>query len=386
MQRYLLCTLLPMILFGLELPAQKNSWFSLETSVTGDFIKNIDGGVNSHYTYIGMEEISLTFDFEEMGLWNGAEIFLHGLNTHGKLPSEQLSGDLQVFSNIESGDYTGLYEYYLKQSIGNFSFLVGQHDLNSEFVGTEYGGTFINSSFGISPTISLNVPVSIYPMAALAFVTTYNINNLYDLKFGIYDGNPGDPETNRYNLQPNISSGEGFLAITQLEWHRSVNEKPENCKIGAYYHSSTFQDYRDTLHFVKGNFGLFAVTDLVLISNFDHPHRYFSAFAQGGFAPQSINQVNFYLGGGFHLNGILPKRYNDVIGIAFAYANMSPDYKNKNPETMRGELALEFTYKLNVFDYYTIQPNIQYIINPGVNSDLSNALIALVRFNISLNN
>jgi porin len=368
------------------LVAQEDSWFSFETSVTGDFIKNIKGGIARDYTYIGMEEASLTFDLAKMGLWKGAELFLHGINTHGILPSEQLTGDLQVFSNIESGNYTGFYEYYIKQTINKFSVLIGQHDLNSEFVGTEFGGVFINSSFGIAPSVSLNVPVSIYPLAAPAIVFSYNFNPLYDVKLGIYDGNPGDPKTNRYNLQPNIDLDEGLLVMGQLEWHRSVNDKPENCKIGGYYHSSKFQNYKDTNNYKNGNFGLFAITDLVLISNFNKPHQYFSAFVQGGFAPESINQVNYYIGGGLHLNGILPKRYNDVVGLAFAYAHIGSSYRAIYQETLSSELAVEFTYKFSVFDYYTIQPNIQYLINPGVNSNVSNSLVAIVRFNISLFN
>ncbi len=74
------------------------------------------------------------------------------------------------------------------------------------------------------------------------------------------------------------------------------------------------------------------------------------------------------------------------MGVAFAYANISPDYLHLFPESLKGELALEFTYKFSVFEYYTIQPNLQYIINPGVNAAFSNALVALIRFNISLSN
>ena len=63
-----------MILFCL-VQEEQNQWFYLETSVTGDFLKNLHGD----------------------------------LNTHGLMPSMEIVGDLQVSSNIESGNYTGLY-------------------------------------------------------------------------------------------------------------------------------------------------------------------------------------------------------------------------------------------------------------------------------------
>jgi porin len=364
--------------------SDESAWFELETSVTGDFINNLMGGVNRGFTYLGMEELALTFDLEKLGLWSGAEVFLHGLNTHGQSPSQDYVGDLQVSSNIESGDYVGLYEYYLKQQSGNFEFILGQHDLNSEFAGTEYGGTFINSSFGITPTMSLNVPVSIYPIASLAFITKYSFSHNQLLKIGIYDGDPGDPESNRYNLQPNIGLDEGFLFISEYERFLYKNSLPERYKIGAYYHTNRFTNYKDTLTSMTGNYGIYAVSDFVLWSGFNHPYTYLGLFVQGGYAPEHINQADYYLGAGIHLNGILPLRYQDAFGLAFAYVNMSQPYRRLNNAILSGEMALEMTYKISVFDHYTIQPNLQYIIQPGANPDLNNALVASLRFNIFL--
>lgn len=384
-QKYIVIAsiILGLIISGI---AQTKAPIKIETSLTGDFIKNLMGGISTTNTYIGMEEFALTFDTENLGLWKGGTLFLHGLNTHGALPSSEIVGDLQVTSNIESGNYTGFYQYYYQQSIGNYSFLFGQHDLNSEFVGTEYGGTFINSSFGISPSISLNVPVSIYPLAAPSFIFKYEIPNKINYKLGIYDGDPGNPENNRYNLQPNINLTEGALIISEIEFFRLVNSLPENYKIGAYYHTNNFMDYNDTNIVRKGNYGAYFVSDLVLWSGFNHPDSYLGLFIQAGIAPKNINQINYYLGAGVHLNGILPNRFNDAFGIAFAYANMSTPYKNLIENTDVGEMAVEFTYKMLILDHYSIQPNLQYIINPGANTLLKNALVACMRFNIYLEN
>jgi porin len=65
---------------------------------------------------------------------------------------------------------------------------------------------------------------------------------------------------------------------------------------------------------------------------------------------------------------------------------MSSPVRKLNNTIDIGELALEFTYKIHVFEHYSIQPNVQYIINPGANSTLNNALVATMRFNIYLEN
>lgn len=361
-----------------------SSWVKLNTSVTGDFVKNISGGIKNNYTYVGMEDIILSMDMEKAGLLKGGEFLFHGLNTHGNLPSEELVGDLQILSNIESGNYIGFYEYYFKQKINNFTFILGQHDLNTEFIGTEYGGTFINSSFGIAPTISLNVPVSIYPVAAPAFIIKYEKDELYVAKAGIYDGDPGDFESNRYNLQWNTNSDEGYFLISEIEFKSNFSGNKGCYKIGSFFHTGDFVDYRDTLKSQKGNFGFYFISDQVLWTSKANSSKYLGAFLQAGYSLSNYNFIDFYLGGGLHFNGTLPQRFEDVVGLAFAYAKISNVYKNIYSGYDPGELAIELTYKFRVFDFYTIQPNLQYIINPGANPDLNNALVALMRFNITL--
>ena len=176
------------------------------------------------------------------------------------------------------------------------------------------------------------------------------------------------------------------MFIGEFDLSHYVNNLPESYKIGGYYHTNNFTDYKDTLKNISGNYGIYAISDMVLWSGFNHPHSYLGLFIQGGAAPQNINQVNYYLGGGIHLNGALPQRFHDALGIAFAYVNMSPPFRKLDPLLEKGELALEFTYKIYMFEHYSIQPNLQYIINPGANPNLGNALVGLIRFNIYLDN
>ncbi len=79
-------------------------------------------------------------------------------------------GDLQTASNIEAPDHFLLQEAWYEQQFadGMLSLLFGLHDLNSEFYVSDYGSLFLNSSFGIGPDMTVNVPLSIFPRAGLA--------------------------------------------------------------------------------------------------------------------------------------------------------------------------------------------------------------------------
>ncbi|WP_296703296.1 carbohydrate porin, partial [Algoriphagus sp.] len=248
----------------------KDGALDFSVSVMGDFAANIKGGVRKSGTYMGMVDLFAWFDTGKAGLWKGGQFFLHGLNTHGGLATQDLIGDIQVCSNIEAGDYTGLFEYYFKQQLGSFSFLVGQHDLNSEFVVVENGGNFINSSFGIPASISLNFPAPIFPMASMAIVTAWSPSPDFTLVAGVYDGDPGDFKSNEYGINNKIDiKNEGYLSIGEAQYHfiDTDGNVTGSYKVGAYYHSATCIDLTKTDVEIAGKSGFFFVMDQNLITN-----------------------------------------------------------------------------------------------------------------------
>ena len=354
------------------------------TRVSGDFVNNFFGGFKKGYTYIGMEDLTLSFETSEAGWWKNGTLFIHGLNTHGKGPSEILTGDLQIMSNIESGDYTGLYEFWYMQKFGHFSVLLGKHDLNTEFVGTKYGGTFINSSFGIAPSISLNVPVSIYPVAAPCIMIKYENENKFACKLAVYDGDPGNIESNRFGIRWNVNTHDVFLSISEIQYFVSSGDQVNGIyKIGGFYHSGRFLDYTDTLFNKRGDYGFYIVADQSIFPRSLNAGRGLCYFFQGGFAPSNLNMVQSYIGTGFRYHGILPYRFNDELGIAIACVGISKDYRKLFSESLSYETSWELTYIFRFGGRYSIQPSAQYIINPGANKNINNCLAGLLRFSLT---
>jgi hypothetical protein len=139
---------------------------------SGDFVevKHLNEDVKPFY--LGLGAVQLTLKTEENGWWKGGALSLFVANTHGDNPSADDVGDLQVFDNIEApnprtwtfGKKYGMpnrsffYEFYYQQVIKNFRFLIGQSDLNYDFQYSNYGANFLNSSFGISPEVTVNLP------------------------------------------------------------------------------------------------------------------------------------------------------------------------------------------------------------------------------------
>jgi len=354
------------------------------TTVTGEFITNFSGGIKKGYTYVGKEELTLGFNTEKGKWWRNGFFFVHGLNTHGNGPSANLTGDLQILSNLEAGDHTGLFEFWYSHQLGKFTFLLGQHDMNTEFLGSKYSSIFVNSSFGIMPSISLNMPISIFPMASPGFVIKYESEKNIIYRLGVYDGNPGNFENNRFNLHWSISADEGFFTIGEIEHvQKDGDVEIGDYKIGSYYHTGQFKSYTDTLKSIKGNYGFYVLIDKALFPRSFSAAHGLCIFIQSGITSPKCNMVHYYIGGGFRFHGILPNRFQDHLGIAFAHISLSKNYVNYATESVLSETTIETTYAFHFGGRYCIQPSMQYVVNPGSNKNLNNSFVGLLRFSLT---
>jgi len=93
--------------------------------------------------------------------------------------------------------------------------------------------------------------------------------------------------------------------------------------------------------------------------------------------------VQYYIGTGFRYHGILPNRFKDELGIALAHIHLSEPYKKLSTDYLPYETALECTYIFSFGARYSIQPSVQYIINPGANTAYSNSFTGLLRFTLT---
>ena len=100
-----------------------------------------------------------------------------------------------------------------------------------------------------------------------------------------------------------------------------------------------------------------------------------SAFARAGGAPNDRNPINFYADGGLVYQGLLPGRPNDKIGVAAAIARVGDNARGLDADTgMYGnfyfpvrssEAMIELTYQAQFKPWLMVQPDLQYIVNPG---------------------
>jgi porin len=348
---------------------------NFEASYVGESFNNLSGGIKRGSTYQGMANLRIGFDTDKARLWKGGQFYINAANTHGGTPSCDLVGDFQVASNIEAGNHTYIQEFWFKQTIGALAITAGLQDLNVEFVNSENSATFLNSSFGIMPTISGNIPTPIFPLTSLGISLKWQMSEATSLLISAFDGCPTDFEDNNpYNLKWNFQSGDGILAFAELQHSISVKDLPGTYKLGlfSHYNHRMITDETTQPPFVKNNYGFYFIADQTIWHRADNSRR-MSAFMQMGCTPEQINCNRYYTGAGLNLYGLWNKSGEDVLGLAIARAGI--DRANC------AETTLELTYQLPVTKNLFLQPDLQYIMHPvGTEARVSNSFSAIFRF------
>lgn len=367
-----------LILLSQETDTVGEKPITLDASYIADLVNNLVGGAKTGSLYLGMANIVVGLNTESAGLWKGGLLLINASNTHGGQPSGKLIGDIQVASNIESGNHLFMQELWFRQEFERVALTGGLQDLNVEFANTENGSLFLNSSFGILPTISCNLPAPIFPLTALGLSIKWQVSDKTSWLAAIYDGSPTDFENNPYNVRWELNSEGGALAISEMHYSLNLINKPGTYKFGVYthHHSSTFPEESGNGTSYKTNYGFYAIADQT-IWKASKENRSLGMFIQFGITPKRYNYNYYYAGIGFNYAGLVNRKGGDVIGIALAHAGLKGNAGN--------ETTLELSYRLLLTEDIFIQPDFQYISNPaGTAEKINNSFVAVLRFGIKL--
>ena len=356
--------------------ADEESPYSFEAVYTADYFENIDGGLKEGSAY--MDNFDVVFDIDAEKLWgiSGGSFHLHVLHNNSTTFSD-LVGDAQVVSNIDNTSVIRLYEMWWEQNTGSHSIKFGLYDLNSEFDSIEPAGLFMNSSHGIGADYAQsgeNGP-SIFPTTSLTFRYSYQFSDDFQIQAAILDGSSGDADDPRKNTI-DLDSSDLLIAI---EANYTINNT--RLGIGSWNYTNE-SEHLDALR-AENNSGIYGIIQHQFLSA-DKDDKSLTGWLRIGSADDDINQFDSYIGTGLVLSNFVQSRPDDSLGFAIAQARNGDKYRQLNVGADNSETVFELTYSAPVNEYITVQPDIQYIKNPGTDPSLDDSLVVGIRFELSL--
>ncbi|MEZ5564633.1 MAG: carbohydrate porin [Gammaproteobacteria bacterium] len=356
---------------------------------TGEPIRNLDGGQRTGGTYIDNLDLQIEAAPGSIFGISGLSGLLYVLNNNSAEFSAEYVGDMHIVSSIDAPRGLRLFEAWLDWASANngFSARFGLYDLNSEFDAVDTASLFVNGAHGMGTDLGqtgLNGP-SIFPVSSLSLRLRTGFGSGAYAQLAILDGVPGDPDDPGSN-EIDLSSEDGALIVGELGYVRGDWRK---LALGAWTYTADFdrltnpggpQD--------DGNNGWYALADRYLWrGEGSGVERSVAGWLRVGQADQRFNPIQTSIGTGVTVAGLINSRPDDEFGLAFAIGVTGDDYRDARQQdglaTDRHETNVELTYSAKITDWLTLQPDIQYIINPGTNPELDNALVVVLRFELN---
>jgi porin len=362
---------------------------------------NLTGGWRTGTAANGLLTAALTVDLARTLPWTNTTLFVNAFQIHGRGPSTRFVENQQLVSNIEATPSTKLYNLWMESQLfgDRLSVRLGQGGAKDELMLAPSAALFLNSSLGFPDWLAQNLPSGgpNYPLATPMVRARLTLPAGVTLVGAAFNGDPagpgpGDPqERNRSGTAFRVQ--DPVLAFAEL-WYTvgpaaHARVLPGVYKIGAFYHAGVFEDQaRDTLgHSLadrtsrgiarryRGNYALYGLIDQMLWRVPGTHDQGLSAFGLVMAGPDARNHEHIFFEGGIHWKGLIAGRSTDVFGLAIAHARTSTALRRLGAETASitgmpnnirpHETVIEVTYLYQLAPWWSVQPDLQAVFNPG---------------------
>ena len=369
-----------------------------------EVLGNPTGGVRQGAIFEGLLTMSAGLDTEKAfgipgGILNASAYQLQGRG----LSRNNLDSNLSTISSIEALRGTLLFELWYQQSLlgDRLSIRVGQLAADQEFMISQYGGLFLNETFGWSDFPSSNLPSGgpAYPLATPGARVRYLPRDDLAVLLAVFNGDPTGPGSgfpqSRDASGTDFRTSDGAFIIGEVQYTINGGNKapglPGTYKLGAWYNTDNFLDQRrnasgrslaNPTGFTpvvgavrSGDWSFYGVADQLVWREPGTKDQGIGVFARAMGGPGDRNLVNFYVDAGVTWKGAIPGRNADTAGLGFALARISDTaakldsdivfYTGQPYPIRRFEALLELTYQAQIAPWWQVQPDAQYVFNPN---------------------
>jgi len=338
---------------------------------TVDMLSDVRGGLRRGAGLLG--RFDAAYDRGDFAGIAGAKAHFDLMVLHGSRFSNDYAGDAQTLSNIDAPRAIRPFEAWLQLPLtDHVRGKMGLIDLNSEFDVQPVGAIFLNSSFGIAPDFSqsgLNGP-SIFPVVSPGLVLAGEDAAHRTLGIGIFDALPGDPD-HPHEFLPGRPGRAGALLVAEAGipfggWG--------DLQIGGWR-------YTDRFARIDGQGRTSSGGGYVLVQGRlagDDKGAALRGWARLGLATARSVAIGVHIGAGL--------TYGDddrKVGLAVAHARLGAPALDAGHGDRRAETAIELTAYRTLNRFVAVQPDIQYIANPGWTSSTANALVIGLRLHFT---
>lgn len=352
-------------------------------SVRADYVSEtfgvVRGGLRRGTAYTQQIRAGMDFDLDTLVGWSGAQVHVTLNDRRGVGISSDYVGNRLPIQEAYGGQYTRLSELSYEQNFadGKLNLRLGYFAMGNDLGGMALGCNFVNAAFCAHPlSLSGDSGWYNYPNARWGGAVRYRVRPDIALRTGVYQVNTrlGD-EHNAF--RPFAGGTSGVILPLEVEYDPGTitgsHVLPGHYKLGAYYDTSRVARQGETGR-IRGRHGPYVLADQMIVRDGNGP-RGLSIFGQFTANPQSSAQITRWYAAGLVKTGTFAGRDLDTLSLGVTHAIVNPRLRNAAVEATAiedsyaslpaGETAIELSYGIQARRWFSIRPDVQYIVSPG---------------------
>lgn len=379
---------------------------TVDMSYVADMLGNPIGGAAKGFAYAGSFGLDINVDIGRYTALKGLSFFISGVWRTGTNLSADKIGNQFPVAQVYGGENIRLNELYLKQTLLSDAliFQAGRLDVGNYFLQSELYYMFVNNGFDGNPiSVFFNGPFTAYPNATWGFLTEFRPYKRILAKVAAFVAQDDVADNKYHGLNWSFNGSDGALLIT--EWSYQVNQLkddtgyPCNYRVGYFYYTDSKGEKYLEGHY-HGNYGYYFLIDqMIYRQGCPKSDRGLTPFVAFVCAPKDRNPFPFFVSSGLVYKGLFPNRPKDYTNLGFLYGKYSTDMRQAQRIAQRTHLmpvpsfgnkpqnfeaVVELNHWFQINPWFTIVPDIQYIINPSGLGTIQNAVVIGAQISITL--
>ncbi len=387
----------------------------------GDFQADVTGSQTHHATYFGRFRLSTDVDFNKLSGFDG-EFFASAIWQYGRNLSGQYLGVNTLTSSIAGEESERLDQLWYQAGFFShkLTIKIGQVAPVNEFGATDFFDILFNDELGYAPNAIFNTKNPFSPAGKPGVIVNGDLSDITPglyIKGGIFTAydNAYRPDSNGVYYENDFDHG--LSAAAEIGYKEQNTVYNGVYRLGAtgtpdvrYTNAATGQLYH-------GDYNIYATVEKTVF----HPEKDLSSTStdakdlkdskemkssasQGTTLdtdkgldllfefvgePGDRNPLDYEFTMGARYTGPFSFRPHDKVGLGLIYSDNSNSASSEYAATtgrggLGGETTVEADYQYNPAPWLSLQPDAQYIIDPGGDSSREDILVlgfrTIVRF------
>jgi porin len=250
---------------------------------------------------------------------------------------------------------------------------------------------FQNNAFCGNPvSVTLDAGFSTFPVSSWGGIAKFQPRSDVYVQAGAYEVNPSlNNASNGFKM--NTAGATGVIVPIEAGWtpEKGIGGLPAHITIGGYYDNSATPDLGapvdgpETL--MSGRWGFYVLADQMIYRDSPGADRGLTVFAGFTYADPSTALLQYFWEAGLVRLGTFAGRDQDSIGFALSQGLVSNSLTGAQSQANAAdpgsvdmqsyEMDLELNYRAQLAPWFSLMPNIQYVVRPGGVTSTPNAFV-----------